>query len=63
MSKFEDKYRMVKRESSDGTIKVCEDVNSNYALIENDVVIAVYEHLQNAYAAFGRLTRDKKEQQ
>lgn len=57
MSEFEKKYRFIKRESQDGNIKVCETVNADYALIVENEVVAIYEHLQNAYSAFSRLTR------
>jgi hypothetical protein len=54
---FESKYRVVLRESQNGTIRVCEDQSSNYVLLQNENVIGIYESKNDAFRAFGRLTR------
>jgi hypothetical protein len=64
MMKFNEsiEIRVILRTSSDGTIKVVEDVNSNYVVTQNEKVIGVYERKTDAYQEFGRLTRALKEQ-
>jgi hypothetical protein len=54
--------RVILRTSNDGTIKVAEDMNSNYVVTQNDKIVGVYDRKTDAYKEFGRLTRAIKEQ-
>lgn len=64
MMKFNEtiEVRVILRTSNDGTIKVAEDMNSNYVVTQNDKIVGVYDRKTDAYKEFGRLTRAIKEQ-
>jgi len=49
--------RVILRASKDGTVKVVEDTNANYVVLQNDEVRGVYTRKTDAYQEFGRLTR------
>lgn len=62
MMKFSEEIeiRVILRTSSDGTVKVAENINGNYVVTQNEKVVGVYERKSDAYAEFGRLTRALK---
>lgn len=54
---FNLKYRLILRENQDGTIQLLEDLNANYIVLQNKVVIGIYENRIDAVHCYGRLTR------
>jgi DNA-directed RNA polymerase subunit RPC12/RpoP len=52
--------RVILRESIDGSVKVVETIDGDYAVIENKNVVGIYQNKTDAYRSFGRLTRKEE---
>jgi hypothetical protein len=50
-------FRLIKRMSDDCSIYVAEDVNANFVLVKDDVLIGTFDRLADAYRCYGVLTR------